>query len=105
MVKNDVRPERFLRPREFLRSTEAASIRIRKLLRRLRARHGPREASGPTDDALRLAGRIEDLSRSGLVASAADAIEIAEEVELLVAVLRSDVDVLLASRCQRVIRD
>ena len=97
MVKKDVRPESFLRPSEFLRSSEGVSIRIRKLLCRLRARHGSREASGPTDDALGLARLIEDLSRFGLQAGVADAIEIAEHVELLVAMLRSDVDAILAS--------
>lgn len=85
------------RPREFFRAVTDGAIRIRKLLQSERMRGRAEENSVAMDDAVPLATLIEELGRYGQKLSAAEAMDLAERLELLFDQLRAEVDTLLAS--------
>jgi hypothetical protein len=60
----------------------------------------PSLSSGKMDDAIKLADLVELLARHGRLADAADAFQIAGQVELLLDQLRAEIDAILAS-CDR----
>lgn len=85
------------RPRELFRVVEDGAIRIRKLLVSERTRRRAVGTSGSMDDAVALAMLIEDLARYGRTLAAAEAMGLAEKLELLFDQLRAEVDSLLVS--------
>ena len=91
------RPGPIRTPRDFLKYAEDYAVRIRKFLVDLRPCAGVTEPRPSKDDAFAIACLIEELSSKGKQADAADAIEIAERVELLIDALWSEIDALLAS--------
>ena len=90
------KPGRPWRPREFLRHAETLAANIRKLLTKCQA-SGPPRYPASKDDALHLARLIEAIASKGRRGSVADAIETAERVELLIDLLKAEVDDILAS--------
>lgn len=97
MVKNHaaVRPDRSWKPREFLRNAEARSVAVRRQLRQWKRRFP--DQSGSMDDAVALALLIEQLARKGRTATAAQATDIAEKVDLMIDLLGTEIDDLLTS--------
>lgn len=85
------------RPCEFFRVVEDGAIRIRKLLSSEMARRRASGTSGSMDDAVALATLIEELGRYGRTLAAAEAMDLAEKLELLFDQLQAEVDTLLAS--------
>lgn len=90
------RPVKAPSPREFLRAAESCANRIRKQLRDYESR-GLVSRSGKTDDAVNLAELIEHVARLGRAETAANAIDLAERIELLIEQLRAEIDAILAS--------
>ncbi len=97
MEQHELRTGGFSRPSEFLRSVETRAIRIRKLLASSNEARKAQRTSGSMDDAVQLADLIERLSRYGQTIAAADAIAVADYVDLLVDILKAKVDALLTS--------
>ena len=84
------------RPREFLRSAECSAVRIRKLLRAKMARRPGSGSSESTHDAVRLVELIEHLARHGQKVPAAEAVRLAEYVEITISMLAAEFDDFLA---------
>lgn len=82
------------RPRELLVEAASRATAIRKLLSSFSRCDA---ASGLRDDAVALASLIETLARYGSKSNAAESIEVAERVELLIEALLVKVDAILAS--------
>lgn len=85
------------RPRDFLEMAESMATCIRKDLSQIEGRR--RGAGHPVSvtDALAIAELISDLARYGKRADAADAIMIAERVELLFDRLGTEIDFILTA--------
>ena len=83
------------RPREFFRLAQSYAIRIRKLLRRLRAAERAWSVSGLMDDADTFCDLIEKISRRGIGVSAEEAIELSEMVDRLIELLVIEINTLL----------
>ena len=74
--------------REFFRVAEERAVGIRKSLRRLL----PGIAGGVMDNALKIAGTIETLSRWGQKVDAEEAVEVAADIEVLTEMLLAELD-------------
>lgn len=91
------RPEGPWKPRELLGFAESYAIRVRRTLSDMDARGLPPGESGHSwRDAVELASLIEQLAKRGHSLAAAEATEIAEYVELLLDLLRAEINELLA---------
>jgi len=88
------------RPREFLDNVLSRTIEIRKFLSRM-PNSPSRELSASAADALVLAQLIAQFCELGRKANAADAIVIAEKVEILIDQLWTEIDFILAVRTHR----
>lgn len=93
--RKTARPDRLRKPREFLRDAETRVASIRKQLRQWRQRFPGH--SGSTDDAIALTLLIEQLARKGRTATAAQATVLAEKTEIIIDLLGTEIDALLAS--------
>ena len=78
-----------------LRAVNNRTVAIRKLLRT--AQQKDSKGRGVTDDALQLAETIEKLSVFGQHCSAEDVVDVASRVEILISILETEVDSILAS--------
>ena len=90
------RPTQFPKPRDFLQTQEKCAVNIRRLLRHLKLRGKTLGKCGSMGDAVMLSERIEELCRYGRKRPAADAIEIAQQVEVLADLLVVEIDALFA---------
>ena len=90
-----VRPDRSWKPREFLQNAETLAATVRRQLRQWK--WGFPDQSGSMDDAVALSLLIEQLARKGRTATAAQATDNAEKVDLLIDLLGTEIDDLLAS--------
>lgn len=84
------------RPRDLLHNVERRAVAIRKLLKSLGQGQG-RVVRGVMDDAVKLAETIEQLAHWGQSCSAADAVEVEFQVEVLSSLLEVEIDRVLAS--------
>ncbi len=91
----------FPRPREFLKTAETMAARLRRSLRQVGTIQDVEGCSVSSHDALAIAELIVDLCRFGRRAQAADAIMIAERVEVLLDQLGTEIDFILACRNHR----
>lgn len=78
------RPDRAPRPRDALKAAEDAAIRHQRFVAALRAGFGDLVQPGSLDDASRLAELIEQLARYGQSLPAAEAMDLAERLEVLI---------------------
>jgi hypothetical protein len=86
------RPKDAWRPKVFLGFAEKYAVRIGKICKQFDARGSPPRRPGATwHDAAALASLIRLLAKSGGARPAAEATEIAEYVELLLDLLRSEI--------------
>lgn len=85
------------RPRVYLEMAESMGTCIRKDLQQIKAMQGVAGNLVSVDDALAIAELIIDVSRFGRRAQAADAIMIAEQVELLFDRLGTEIDSILTA--------
>ena len=90
------RPDTASKLRGFLRSLEQAANRIRKLLRDHKSRSRA-SRSRSIDNAVKLAELVERLAHHGQSLAAADAIDLADRLELLLEMLRAELDAILVS--------
>jgi len=91
------RPGPIRTPRDFLKHAEDYAVRIRKLLADIRPSSRGSESRPSRDDAFAIASLIEELSSKGKRADAAEAVDIADRVELLIDALWAEIDAILAS--------
>lgn len=90
------------KPKDCLKRAENLAVGIRKHLKSFGTKRGFSSTGAAKDDAEALANHIEKLSVYGQKCSAAEAIEIADMVEVLCLVLSDEIDSLLASGNQQV---
>jgi hypothetical protein len=95
-----LRPRDFPEPRKLFRAAQCSAIEIRRLLQRLASRKKGSGLSGSTDNADKLARLVINLTGRGRKLPAAEAIELAGQVELMLDLLWVEIDALLVSRNQ-----
>ena len=88
-----------LRPKEVFAEAEQLAIQFRKLLRTL-GQDKTAERSGSVSDAVKLCTTLERLARWGKGLTAEEAIDLTEDVLIIVDTLRVEVDALLALHTQ-----
>ena len=91
------RPRLDWKPRELLEHGESLAVSIRKRLCELHPRRKLSSTSASTDDAVALAELIQMLASFGKERPAEEAIVIAEQVERMLEMLRTEIDAILAS--------
>ena len=93
-------PGGLLRPGDVFRAAEGSAIKIRKLLSGETSRTAASESLDLMHDAVRLAELVEKIANRGQKVPAAEAIQLAEYVERLIALLHAELDELLACGCE-----
>lgn len=88
---------RQIRPRSQLRTVIDHATTLRKLLKPIWAKSKGGESSGKVRDALRTVQLMQHLARLGIRSDAADAIVIAEYLDITSQVLAEQIDEILAS--------